>query len=577
MKNTYSLTVLRKRLFAYFCLLAVLILVIIIRLFFVEVVNSNTLQQKAIDQWTRELPVKAKRGNILSSDGKILATSADSFAVFVRTRSVKDSQKVSQILGELFGVDSQSLQQKIDKKGTSEITVKRQVTKNEIIKLTDYNLDGVYYSVDNKRVYPYAEMLCSVLGYTTVDGLGQGGLEKYYNKYLAGIDGEILYEADLLGSDLSSKTPTFIPSVNGLDVVLTIDYEIQLIVESALNKVMHEYTPKGAAAVVLNPQNGQILAMANLPSYDLNNIPRDDIESLNSLSRNGLVVDSYEPGSTFKMVTALANIEESLNGNPNAKPLNYVYNSSRYRQVAGGKIKCWSDHKNGKHQNQTLQEALNNSCNPCFTDIALSLGTETFYKYIKSLNFGKVTGVDFLGEASGMLIPETAVKEGDLARIGFGQSVAVTPLQLAAAASACINGGLYYTPKLVKEIKTSDGKVVEIMKPSTAKRVASKKASQILAEYLENVVTNGSGKQCYIEGYKVGGKTGTAQKFVDGKIAQGKYVMSFVGFFPSNAPKYLCLVTVDEPIGGNYGSTVAAPVVYDIFTNVISAKSIAKQ
>lgn len=540
-----------------------------------EVASSDFLQEKAIDQWTRELPVKAKRGEILSADGKILAANAPSYAVYVRTKSVKDAEKVSEALGNIFDLDKQKLKEKIQSKKTSEITVQRQVSKSVVEKLTELDLDGVYYSVDNTRIYPYGDLLCSVIGYVSVDGLGQSGVEKYYDKYLKGVDGEILYESDLTGGDLEGKTPVYTESCDGLTVVLNIDYEIQSVVETALKKLIDEYSPKRCSAVVLAPDSGKVLAMANLPSYDLNEPPRDDIDTLNLLSRNSIVVDSYEPGSTFKIVTALANIEEYLNKNPAAKSLNYVFPSSGYRVVQGGKIKCWSSHKNGKHLNQTLTDALNNSCNPCFTDIALSLGKDTFYEYISGLNFGKVTGIDFNGEALGMIIPKSAVTEGDLARIGFGQSVAVTPIQLAAACAAAVNGGVYYQPKILSEIKTKDGKTVEIIRPSAVKRVASEKASRILASYLERVVSEGSGKQSYIEGYKVAGKTGTAQKFENGVLSQGKYVTSFVGFFPSSKPKYLCLLTVDEAVGGTYGSTVAAPAVGEIFRGIINAKSIA--
>lgn len=556
--------------------IAFLFLFIVARLFYVEVVSSQSLQEKAVDQWTRELPVKAKRGEILSADGKILAENSPSYAVFVRTRSVKDAEKVSEVLSTIFDVDKQKLLEKIQKRATSEITVKRQVGKTDIIKLTEYDLDGVYYSVDNSRYYPYGDLLCSVLGYTGIDGKGQSGIEKYYDKYLSGIDGEILYEADLVGTDLEGKTPSYTEGIDGLDVVLNIDLEVQLIVESTLKKVVDRYNPKRCSAIVMSPQDGKILAMANLPSYDLNDIPRDDIETLNDLSRNTLVVDSYEPGSTFKIVTALADIEEYLNGNPDAKSLDYVFPSSRYREISGGKIKCWSNHQNGKHQNQTLSEALNNSCNPCFTDIALSLGKDCYYKYLNALNFGKVSGIDFYGEAAGMVITKSAVTEGDLARIAFGQSIAVTPLQLAAAACAAVNGGEYYAPSLVSEIRLSSGETVEVIKTSSARRVVSEKASKILSQYLERVVSEGSGKQSYIEGYKVGGKTGTAQKYQNGAIAAGKYVMSFIGFFPSDNPRYLCLLTVDEPIGGTYGSTVAAPWVGEIFKGIINAKAIEK-
>ncbi|MBR2933141.1 MAG: stage V sporulation protein D [Clostridia bacterium] len=539
-----------------------------------EVIASERLQKKAIDQWTRELPLKASRGKILSSNGTALATNKSSYAVYIRTRQVKNPERVASVLSQIFGVNEQKLLDKMRKKATSEITVKRQVDKESIVKLTNYQLDGVYYSVDNTRLYPYNQLLCSVLGYSSIDGGGQTGLELYYDKYLKGVDGEVLYESDLTGQDIKDKTPSYTPAVNGLNVVTTIDIGIQQVVEAALEKAYKTYTPKGCSAVVLDPQTGRVLAMANLPSFDLNAPPRNDIATLNALSRNTLVVDCYEPGSTFKVVTALANVNQALKGDKSAKSLDYIYSSNRYRELAGGRIKCWSDHKNGKHSNQTLALALNNSCNPCFTDIALSLGTKTFYSYITALGFGKKTGIDFPGEASGVIIPENSVKIGDLARIGFGQSVSVTPIQLAAAVAAAVNGGNYYKPYIVDKITTEDGRLVESFSPTLKGQVATIKASAILAGYLEDVVTSGSGKNAYIEGYKIGGKTGTAQKFVDGKIAQGKYVMSFVGFMPSNKPEYLCLVIVDEPVGGNYGSTVAAPVAGQIFKGIIDLKDI---
>ena len=297
---------------------------------------------------------------------------------------------------------------------------------------------------------------------------------------------------------------------------------------------------------------------------------------LNSYSRNSIVSDIYEPGSTFKVVTAAADIEEYLQGNSKAFSTSYVFNGSRTRTVDGTKIKCWSDHSNGKHSNQTLAEALNNSCNPCFTDMALSLGSQTFYNYLNAFGFGNVTGLDFNGEALGMLVPQTAVRDCDLARIGFGQTIAVTGIQLACAIAAAVNGGNYYVPHLLKSIVTSDGKNVNEVAPVLKNKVISEKASSILAQMLEGVVTEGSGKKAYIEGYRVGGKTGTAQKYEDGHVAQGKYVSSFCGFFPANNPEYLALIIVDEPQGTYYGSAVAAPVAAEIFKDIIQIKNIQR-
>ena len=316
--------------------------------------------------------------------------------------------------------------------------------------------------------------------------------------------------------------------------------------------------------------------MATLPSFNLNEVPYSDLDTLNTLGRNTLIADSYEPGSTFKVLTASANVEEYNNGNKNAYQLNYVYSGGRYRVVEGSKIKCWSQHKNGNHSNQTLSDALNNSCNPVFVDIAVSLGKDTFYNYLTKFGYGKVTGIDLNGEAQGMILPKEAIQTADLARISFGQTLACTPIQLITATSSAINGGTLYAPRLVKEIYSTNGELSVKTETKINGTSISEKTSSVIAKYLEKVVREGSGKQSYIDGYGVGGKTGTAQKYVDGKIAQGKYVMSFIGFFPYDNPKYICLVIVDEPVGGTYGSTVAAPLCKEIFEGIIKAKKISR-
>ena len=545
------------------------------RVFYIQVIWGNELQSKAIDQWTRELPIISSRGEIVDSNGVVLAGNLQSYSVYVRPRSVTEPRKVADILKEIFEIDGDKLYEKTVSGKVSEITVAKRVDKDKIKLLEDYDLDGVYFSADNTRVYPYGSMLCQILGYLSSDGSGQSGLEKRYDEYLRGYDGEILYEADLIGKDIEGKTARYVAATDGLNVRLTIDYAIQQICDSVMAEAFDEYSPKSAATIVLEPKSGKILAISQAPSFDLNDVPRDDAETLNKTGRSVIISDSYEPGSTFKILTAAADIEEFLKGNPNAFSLNYVFNPSRFRYVGGRAIKCWSTHANGKHANETLAEALNNSCNPCFVDISLALGKSTMYKYVNAFNYGRATGIDFDGEAIGMLIPENSVTDGDLARISFGQTIAVTPLQLAAATSAAINGGVYYQPYFVSEIYDNKGNVAEIINPKHKSRVISEEASKILSGYLENVVTVGSGKQAYIEGYRVGGKTGTAQKYENGVIASGKYVMSFVGFFPANEPKYLALCVVDEPVGGQYGSTVAAPLVKKIFEGIINAKNLS--
>ncbi|MDE7454134.1 MAG: stage V sporulation protein D [Clostridia bacterium] len=553
--------------------IAFIFCIILGRLFYVQVVWGRELTYKAIDQWNREIPIIASRGIISDRNGEILAGNKTSYSVFLRPNAVENAEYTATVLSGVFDLDPQYILDKIQGGKVSEVTLARQVDKEKVEKLVPYNLAGVYYSRDNTRQYTYNDALCQVLGFTSNDGSGLSGIEKYYDEILSGTNGEIMYSTDIVGVETENSAVIYSEAKDGDEIRLTIDIDIQLSVEEALKRTYVLSNAKSASCVVLNPQNFEILAMANYPSYDLNNVPRDDKDTLNELSRNSLVCDIYEPGSTFKVVTAAVNIEEYLRGNKKAFSNSYVFNSSRTRTVDGTKIKCWSDHSNGKHSNQTLAEALNNSCNPCFTDMALSLGKDTFYSYLTSFGFGNVTGVDFNGEALGMLVPQSLVRDCDLARIGFGQTVAVTGIQLACAVAASVNGGYYYLPRLLKSVVDSNGRV-ESYKPVVLNRPISPEASSLLASMLEGVVSEGSGSKAYIEGYKVGGKTGTAQKYEDGHVASGKYVSSFCGFFPADNPQYLALVVVDEPEGVYYGSAVAAPVAKEIFSDIINIKNI---
>ena len=535
------------------------------------------MNYRALDQWTRELPIIAQRGKITDRNGIVLADNDTAYTVFARSNAVKDKVSAAEKLALALRVDKTVLYEKLTKKKASEVTIAKKVSKEEINALRNLALDGVYYSRDNVRVYPKGDALCQVVGFTSTDNVGTTGVEKYYEKYLAGTNGELLYETDLVGKEIEGSVATYLPAENGYNVELTIDYGIQEIVESALEKTCATYSPLGAQCLVLDVNTFEILALANLPSYDLNEVPRNEAELLNALTRNRMVCDIYEPGSTFKIITSAANIEEHFQGNSKAFSLSYVFNSSRTRSVDGTTVKCWSNHANGKHCNQTLAGALNTSCNPCFTDIALSLGKETFYKYLSAFGFGKRTGVDYGGEAYGLLMPESAVRNCDLARIGFGQTVAVSGIQLACAVASAVNGGYYYTPRLLKRIYADDGYELKKTESVLQSRTVSEKTSRVLAEMLEGVVRDGGGKKAYVEGYRIAGKTGTAQKFEEGHIAAGKYVSSFVGFFPADKPQYLTLVIVDEPQGAYYGSVVAAPCAKEVFEGIISLKNIQKR
>lgn len=574
MQTQFSISLLQKRLFAVSLAITFLFLFLLGRFFYVQVIWQEELNYRALDQWTRELPIIAERGKILDANGVVLADNDTAYTVYARSNAVQDKTATAALLAQALGVDETQVYNKLTGKKASEITVAKRVEKSKIENLSSLNLDGVYYARDNLRYYPKSTALCQVLGFTSHDNVGTTGVERYYDKYLSGKNGELLYETDLIGIEIEGSVATYLPAEDGYNVQLTIDYGIQEIAESALQKVAETYNPVSAECIVLDVNNFEILALANYPTFNLNEIPRNDGELLNSLSRNRLVCDIYEPGSTFKIITSAVNLNEYYSGNKSAFSPTHVFPSSRTRAVDGTTVKCWSNHANGKHCNQTLAEALNNSCNPCFTDMALSIGKDTFYSYLSAFGFGKKTGIDYGGEAYGILMPQSAVRNCDLARIGFGQTIAVSGIQLACATASAINGGYYYTPKLVKRIYANDGYTAFSASGEVKNRTIEEKASSVLAKMLEGVVTQGSGKKAYIEGYRIGGKTGTAQKFENGHIAAGKYVSSFVGFFPANAPKYLALVIVDEPQGAYYGSVVAAPCAGEIFQGIISLKNI---
>jgi stage V sporulation protein D (sporulation-specific penicillin-binding protein) len=554
--------------------IAFIFCVIFARYFYIQVVWGSDLVYRATDQWNREIPIIASRGVITDRNGQILAGNKTTYSVFVRPNAIENKEYASTILGAIFSVDPSALLERMNKNKLSEITIAKQVDKSLIEKMLKYDIPGVYYAKDNTRTYAYDDVLCQVLGFTSSDGAGISGLEKYYDDILSGTDGEIMYTTDIVGVQTEDCEIVYKEAVSGDEINLTIDIDIQLAAEQAMKSVYKSSGAKSVSCIVLDPQNFDVLAMVNYPSYNLNEVPRDDAETLNAQSRNFLVSDIYEPGSTFKVLTAAADLEEYYNGNKSAYSPTRVFNSSRTRSVDGTTIKCWSDHANGKHSNQTLAEALNNSCNPCFTEMALALGTDTFYDYLYAFGLGNVTGIDLTGEAVGMLVPQTAVRDCDLARIGFGQTVAVTGLQLACAVASAVNGGNYYVPRLLKSVTSHDGKTKKEIAPVLKNHTISEQASATLAQMLEGVVKEGSGKKAYIEGYRVGGKTGTAQKYENGRIAVGKYVSSFVGFFPANSPKYLALVIVDEPQGTYYGSAVAAPVAKEIFEDIIAIKNI---
>lgn len=565
MAKPISLMTIEKRLAILFAAVILVFAVLCGRLMYVQISQGELLTQRAEQQWYRDLPLKAARGKIYDNKGVTIADSIDVFTVYVRPNAMIDREGVCRVLSETLDLDFDSLSKKL-KSSVSEVTVKLNVPAETAYALRDLNMDGVYFSLASKRVYPFENLLSKVVGFTTVDNIGQSGLENYYNKYLTGVDGFAYTSTDIRGVETPDTYTRFVPSIAGCDIQLGIDYNIQSFAEEAAESAATEFSAKSASVIVMNVQTGAISAMASYPSYDLSNPPRDDTALLNSLTKNSMITDVYEPGSTFKIFTTAAAIEKGV-----------VSDTDRFfcagsRTVDGQRIKCW---KTKGHGSQTLAEGVKNSCNCVFMDLALRLGTSSFYSELNTFGIGSKTGVDFSGESSGILMNQSSVKTVDLARIGFGQAVAVTPLQLITGVSAIVNGGKLYTPYFVDSVQSGSSTVYK--RDSLEKRrIISQATSDLMRSLLLNVVESGGGSKAKVQGYLIGGKTGTAQKYENGAIAQGKYVSSFVGFAPYDNPKYSVLMIVDEPQGYMYyGSLVAAPYAGRIFSKIFEYEGIS--
>ena len=548
-----------KRLPAVLLLVVFLFVAVFIKMFAVIILDGGKLQMKAIDQWLRDLPTDAPRGSILDRNGNVLASTSTRYNLYVRPSATSDKPAVAKLLSNVFGYDYEKTLEKISKR-TSEVTVATQVTKEQLNTVYESGLSGIYYSEDNHRYYPYGDFMTQVLGFCSTDGLGQTGLEAYYNKYLTGVNGQIMTETDLIGKELGAGT-YYLPSIPGMNVITTLDSGIQRIVDGAIAKAVAMFKPKGVACIVMDYDTGGVVALSEYPSFDLNNVPRDDLEALFLHSKSNIVSSVYEPGSTFKILTAAAALDA---GKVTVSDRFYCAGS---RTVDGKRIRCW---KAKGHGSINFAEGVEGSCNCVFMDSALRMGTEQFYNYLRNFGLTKKTGIDMTGETSGIFIAQDAVKTVDLARIGFGQAVAVTPIGLISATSAVMNGGKKVTPHLLSGVKDINGNTVgNTGITSSGGQIISQNTSDTMRTLLESVVTTGSGKGAYVPGYRVAGKTGTAQKYANGAIASGKYISSFLGFSLSEGANYAVLFIVDEPSGYMYyGSQVAAPLVGEIFASM---------
>ena len=539
-------------------------IIVIIDIFCIMVVLGPERLEVAVQQWTRTSTITANRGQIVDCNGKVLATTGAVYKILLWPKNITSGseERVARELSDALDLDFDYVYKCATNKTRSEFVIKRQVDSKTVSNVRSLKLSGVGIANDSKRYYPYGTLLSQVIGFTTRDNVGQSGLELKYDKYLTGSDGKLISETDSSGNPLAYGYTQYEDPIDGAKIVLTVDQVFQSYLENALEEALSVNNASSAQGIILDVNTGAIKAISTKPDYDPNDPPRNDLEQLAELSRNRLVTDVYEPGSTFKILTLAAAIDS---GNAD---LNSTFFCNGGYIVNGERIKCW---KHAGHGSQDLTKATENSCNCCFMQLALRMGVSEFYDYLYAFGLGQKTGDIFDGESSGIVTNEKYVTENDLARIGFGQSVAVTPIQLAAAVSAAVNGGYLYSPYIVGQVVSSDGTVIEQADPSPVRQVISGETSATVRQILQSVVDNGTGRNAKIEGYYVGGKTGTAQKYDEyGRVSAGSYICSFIGFAPADDPQYLCLILVDEPhVGSIFGSTVAAPFVRRVLSEIL--------
>ena len=554
-----------------------LFLCVCVRLVDLQIVRQKELTARGVKQWTRSGVVSARRGDIVDTNGKLLAQSVTSFILTARPRDVKNVNALAGVLARELGLSEETIIKKLSGSKAASVTLARQILREDAdrlraIRQSAENLDsdaliGITFDEDVSRWYPMGTLLAQVLGLCNVDGEGQSGLELKYNDELSGKPGRIVTEVDARARTLPDGVTLYVPAEQGHTLRLTIDRDVQAAVERAVRECAQVNDAVSVQAIAMDVNTGAVLAMAMYPTYDPANPPRDDLDKLNELMRLTVLGDVYEPGSTFKMLTASAAIDCGA-----TSPQEGFYCSGKIT-VDGSTVRCWG----APHGAETMARALENSCNPVFTQLALRLGSERFYQYLHAFGLGSRTGIDLYGEASGILIGQNRVKNVDLARIGFGQSVAVTPIQMITAACAVVNGGRLMKPYLVEAIEDSDGNVLKQTSPKVVSTPISAEPSAPMRKLLYGVVENGGGKNAKVNGYAIGGKTGTAQIYRNGKIESNLHIGSFVGFAPADNPRVALLVTVNEAkVKPDYGGTTAAPFAAQIFEEILPLLGVSK-
>lgn len=560
----------KRKLLAVFMIISVLVTTLFVRLTFLMVNRANYYGNKAVEVRERERRIKALRGTIYDRNNVILATNKSVCTISVIHSQIKEPDKVVSLLSEKLGMSRETIRMRVEKVSSIE-KIKSNVDKKIADEIRNVGLKGIMVDEDYKRTYPFNSLASKVIGFTGGDNQGILGLEARYEKYLKGVEGKILTTTTANGIEVDKEAERRIEPIPGYDLYLTIDTNIQKYAEYLALKVMEEKSAKNVKITIMNPQNGEILAMVNVPEFNLNEpykynkkIDWSNLKSkeqnklLNEMWRNGVISDTYEPGSTFKIVTATAALEEKV------VRVEDRFNCPGFKVVEDRKIRC---HKVGGHGAQTFKEGIMNSCNPVFIEVGARVGAEKMYKEYRKLGLFDKTGIDVPGEANSIMHNIKDIKPVELATMSFGQSIQITPLQLLVAASAVVNGGNIVTPHFAKYVKDKEGNVVKEFKFNIKSGAVSKETSETMKELLEAVVAEGSGKNAYIEGYRVGGKTATSEKL---PRRTGKYISSFLGFTPANNPTLIGIILIDEPVGIYYGGTVAAPIIAKIFKNILN-------
>lgn len=573
MKNkTYN----KKKILVVFICAALILCALIGRLVWLMIFDAEYYQELAQDLHEREREIKAARGEIVDRNGVVLATNRTVCTISVIHSQIEEPERVIEVLCSELEMEESEVRKKVEKVSSME-KIKTNVVKETGDRIRDYDLAGVKVDEDYKRYYPYGDLASRVLGFTGGDNQGIIGLEVKYEDYLKGTNGTILTVTDARGIELDGVAEDRIEPVAGQTLQVSLDYNMQAYCQQAAENVMEEKQAEAVSILLMNPQNGEIYAMVNVPEFDLNNpyelntgVDEDSLtdeelqDQLNQMWRNRCINDTYEPGSTFKIITSSACLEEGV------VSLDDTFVCPGYRIVEDRKIRC---HKVGGHGQETFVEGIQNSCNPVFIDIGLRLGADRFYDYFEKFGLLKLTNVDLPGEAGTIMHKRENIGTVELATMTFGQSFQVTPIQMAVTVSSIINGGTRVTPHVGAAVLDTDGGTVETFEYETEKGIVSKETSETMQMLLESVVSEGSGKNAYIEGYSIGGKTATSQTL---PRSANKYISSFIGFAPADDPQILGIVIIHDPKGVYYGGTIAAPVLRDIYDNILPYLGIEK-